>query len=145
MKIKKKFQDSVIGWLEKKYPGVRDIVNLLDNVRERVDTQYIKGLTELEDLTKADKEEMKDILKESGITIERPEEDGNNLYPKLDSEDNIDKPKENGEKSDVGDEKSTEIFKQDDGKWRPVVLTLGLVYKLQKIILPSMGPKIQQP
>jgi len=133
MKIKKKFQDSVIGWLEKKYPGVRDIVNLLDNVRERVDTQYIKGLTELEDLTKADKEEMKDILKESGITIERPEEDGNNLYPKLDSEDNVDKPKENGEKSDVGDEKTTEIFKQDDGKWRPVVLTLGLVYKLQKI------------
>ena len=61
MKIKKKFQDSVIGWLEKKYPGVRDIVDLLDNVRERVDKQYIKGLTELEDLTEHDKEEMKDI------------------------------------------------------------------------------------
>ena len=97
MKIKKKFQDSVIGWLEKKYLGVRDIVNLLDNVRVRVDTKYIKGLTELEDLTKADKEEMKDILKESGITIERPEEDGNNLYPKLDSEDNLVKTKANGE------------------------------------------------
>ena len=40
MKIKKKFQDSVIGWLEKKYLGVRDIVNLLDNVRVRVDTKY---------------------------------------------------------------------------------------------------------
>eukprot|EP00090_Calanus_glacialis_P011310 TRINITY_DN19740_c0_g1_i1.p1 TRINITY_DN19740_c0_g1~~TRINITY_DN19740_c0_g1_i1.p1 ORF type:complete len:510 (-),score=107.93 TRINITY_DN19740_c0_g1_i1:92-1621(-) len=133
MKLKKKFQDSVIGWLEKKYPGVRDIVDLLDNVRERVDTQYIKGLTELEDLTEHDKEEMKDILKESGITIENHNEEETQLYPKLPSEDNPDKPNTIDDKTTTADQKNVEIFKPDDGKWRPVVLTLGLVYKLQKI------------
>jgi len=133
MKIKKKFQDSVIGWLEKKYPGVRDIVHLLDNVRERVDKQYIKGLTELEDLTNDDKEELVDILKESGITIENPEEGETTLYPKLPTEENADKPNGIEEKPKTEDENKIEIFKPDDGKWRPVVLTLGLVYKLQKI------------
>eukprot|EP00092_Neocalanus_flemingeri_P020912 GFUD01022655.1.p1 GENE.GFUD01022655.1~~GFUD01022655.1.p1 ORF type:complete len:449 (+),score=115.12 GFUD01022655.1:272-1618(+) len=37
------------------------------------------------------------------------------------------------EKKPKDDDKLPEIFKSDDGKWRPVVLTLGLVYKLQKI------------
>jgi len=134
MKIKKKFQDSVIGWLEKKYPGVRDIVNLLDNVRERVDNQYIKGLTELEDLTENDKKGVEELLKESGITIETPDKDESKLYPKLEEEDttNIGKvlEKETHGTSEPG---ASEIFKPDDGKWRPVVLTLGLVYKLQKV------------
>ena len=35
--------------------------------------------------------------------------------------------------SDEVDSDQVGIFKPEDGKWRPVVGTLGLIYKLQKV------------
>merc|ERR1712218_476857 len=33
----------------------------------------------------------------------------------------------------MGEKESDGIFKPDDGKWRPVLATLALIYKLQKV------------
>ena len=66
MKIRKKCQNAVISFLERRYPGVREVVDLLgnkvnscktdfhalnavlDKIRERVDNnnQYVEGVTE---------------------------------------------------------------------------------------------------
>ena len=82
MKLKKKCQDSMIGWLEKKYPGVRDIVNLLDNIRERVDKQYIRGLSEVEEI--AEKEQSKEPHQTDGpAAAEKADVEGDESAQKL--------------------------------------------------------------
>jgi len=138
MKLKRKCQNAIIVCLERRYPGVRDVVNLLDKIRERVDKQYIEGLTELEDLTEHDKEEIDNMTKEileqddnTNTQNENTKDSENNINPKQ-TENSLKQPNNTEEKEDDS-EKKVEIFKPDDGKWRPVVLTLGLVYKLQKI------------
>ena len=39
MPLKAKIQESLIGMLEKRYTGIREVVGLLDKVRERVEKQ----------------------------------------------------------------------------------------------------------
>ena len=71
----------------------------LDKVRERVEKQYVEGLTEVD--------------AKKGLTSQTK-----NLFSK--SEENE-------------EETVSSIFKPEDGKYRPVLLTLGLLYKLQKV------------
>lgn len=103
MKVKKKCQDWFISVLEKRYPGIKDVVHLLDKIRDRVDKQYVGGLSEL-DAKKSLSNQTKSMFSQTESTEE-----------------------------DNDETRVSNIFKTDDGKWRPVVLTLGLLYKLQKV------------
>ena len=123
MKLKKKFQSGVLSFLERRYPGIRDIVNLLgnkpllikhtvhtsfnshaifpvficvfkENVRERVAKQYVPGVTEVD--------KRRGLLRQSSDTFDK---------------------KLNTDSVDLSEANS--VFKADDGKWRPVVVTLG--------------------
>ena len=85
MGVKARLQEWLISVLERRYSGIREVVGLIDKVRERVENQEIKGL-----------------------------------------QDKVEQKKET-------DETDESIFKPEDGKWRPVVGTLGLIYKLQKV------------
>ena len=44
MPLKAKIQEGLIGMLEKRYTGIREVVALLDKVRERVEKQRIAGM-----------------------------------------------------------------------------------------------------
>ena len=44
MPLKAKIQEGLIGMLEKRYTGIREVVGLLDKVRERVEKQNIAGM-----------------------------------------------------------------------------------------------------
>ena len=69
----------------------------LDKIRERVEHQYVEGVTEVD---------AKKSLNSQAKTM---------FY------------------SNDDDPLHSDIFKPDDKKWRPVILTLGLMYKLQKV------------
>ena len=71
-----------------------------EKVRERVEKQYVEGLSEVD--------------AKKGLTAQ--------------TKDLFSKPQEEDE-----EEKVSSIFKPEDGKYRPVLLTLGLLYKLQKV------------
>ena len=44
MRLKARFQEWMISLLEKRYSGIREVVGLLDKIRERVENQEIVGL-----------------------------------------------------------------------------------------------------
>merc|ERR1712112_219101 len=44
MGLKTKMQEGMIGMLEKRYSGIREVVGLLDKVRDNVTNQTIEGL-----------------------------------------------------------------------------------------------------
>ena len=96
MKIKKKVQNTVISFLEKRYPGVREVVELLDKVRERVEKQYVEGVSEVD--------AKRSLSSQTKVMISKEDENQEEM-----------------------------IFKPEDKKWRPVLMTLGLMYKLQKV------------
>jgi len=105
----------MISLLEKRYSGIREVVGLLDKIRERVENQEIVGLQDFPE-EKDGKEPKAD---ENGAEKGPTDENG---------------VKTNEEKDEASKEKESEgIFKPDDGKWRPVLATLGLIYKLQKV------------
>ena len=93
--LKRRFHAWLLRLVEKRYPGVRDIVSLMDRVRENVETGEIAGLT--------------DDSKEK-VALEQL-----------------------ADKKEDGEAGPSEIFQPEDGKWRPVLFTLGLIHKLQKV------------
>lgn len=101
-------QESLIGMLEKRYSGVREVVGLLDRVRDNVTNQKIEGLSMEKEIN-----HKKEISEDVTDSIEKAT------------------LKDDGETDDMSG--TTSVFKPDDGKWRPVLITLGLVYKLQKV------------
>ena len=113
--MKARFQEWMISLLERRYSGIREVVGLLDKIRERVENQEIAGLQDFPE-EKDEKELAKENEKGSN------EENGNQ---KTDGDGEKDG---NSEEADDGS-----IFKPDDGKWRPVLATLALIYKLQKV------------
>jgi len=108
MGLKTKMQEGMIGMLEKRYSGIREVVGLLDKVRDNVTNQKIEGLP-----SEKENKEKKDI---SGDDIDGGE---NGTLKNV------------NETNEISETES--VFKPDDGKWRPVLITLGLVYKLQKV------------
>jgi len=113
MRLKARFQEWMISLLERRYSGIREVVGLLDKIRERVENQEIAGLQDFpeeKDEKELAKENEKGSNEENGKTDGDGEKDGNS------------------EEADDGS-----IFKPDDGKWRPVLATLALIYKLQKV------------
>ena len=114
MPLKAKIQEGLIGMLEKRYTGIREVVGLLDKVRERVEKQNIAGMHQ--DQGNSDAKDKQP--KSNGSMIETTEE-GDILIGYGSSEE--------------VDSSCDGIFKPEDGKWRPVVGTLGLIYKLQKV------------
>ena len=65
----------------------------LDTVRERVATQYVPGVTEVD--------RRRGLLRQSSATFEK------------------------NDQTDSGSQSG--VFKPDDGKWRPVIVTLGML------------------
>ena len=114
LRLKARFQEWLIVMLERRYTGIREVVGLLDKIRERVENQEIKGLQDDDDTKTDNKAFLKE--KESGDTLEIANNEAALQDIKLE---------------DTGEVAS--IFKPEDGKWRPVVATLGLIYKLQKV------------
>ena len=113
MPLKAKIQEGLIGMLEKRYTGIREVVALLDKVRERVEKQGIAGMHQ----DQGSSDVKAKHTGSNGSMIETTE-DGDILIGY------------GGSSEQVG---SDGIFKPEDGKWRPVVGTLGLIYKLQKV------------
>ena len=114
MPLKAKIQESLIGMLEKRYTGIREIVALLDKVRERVEKQRIAGMHQEQGSS-----DVKDKQAGSNGNMVATTETGDILIG-------------HGSSEQV-DNSSCDIFKPEDGKWRPVLGTLGLIYKLQKV------------
>ena len=98
MPLKAKIQESLIGMLEKRYTGIREIVALLDKVRERVEKQRIAGMHQ-----------------EQGSSDVKDKQGGSNGNMVATTEDGS---------SEQVDKSSCDIFKPEDGKWRPVLGTL---------------------
>ena len=71
------------------------MVLFIDKIRDRVDKQYVGGLSEL-DAKKSLSNQTKSMFSQTESTEE-----------------------------DNDETRVSNIFKTDDGKWRPVVLTLG--------------------
>ena len=102
MRLKARFQEWMISLLEKRCSGIREVVGLLDKIRERVENQEIAGLQDFPE-EKDGKEPKSD---ENGAEKGPTDENG---------------VKTNEEKGEASKEKESEgIFKPDDGKWRPV-------------------------
>ena len=114
MPLKAKIQEGLIKMLEKRYTGIREVVGLLDKVRQRVEKQRIAGLRQEHSC-----DDGQDKQPDSNGGMVETTQDGDILIGYKDS--------------DEVDSDQVGIFKPEDGKWRPVVGTLGLIYKLQKV------------
>jgi len=123
MRLKARFQEWMISLLERRYSGIREVVGLLDKIRERVENQEIVGLQDFpEEKVKDEKEAKAD---ENGTEKSSKEENGE---LKTGGDVHGSEQKKDSEETD-----GESIFKPDDGKWRPVLATLALIYKLQKV------------
>ena len=110
MPLKAKIQEGLIRMLEKRYTGIREVVGLLDKVRERVEKQRIAGLRQEHSC-----DDGQDKQPDNNGRMVETTQDGDILIGYKDS--------------DEVDSDQVGIFKPEDGKWRPVVGTLGLIYK----------------
>jgi len=128
MRMKARFQEWMISLLERRYSGIREVVGLLDKIRERVENQEIAGLQDFPEENVKDEKEAK--ADENGVEKSSKEENG-----ELKADGDVEKKEETD-----GDS----IFKPDDGKWRPILATLAL-YKLQKVSVLSEGRERDQP
>ena len=104
----------MLSILEKRWPGLKDVVHLLginfylifyctnknvvEKIEQNVAEMYVKGLTEIDAKSS--------LYRQSKLMLERQE-------------------------SVISH--NPELFKKEDGVWRPILLTLGLLYKVQKV------------
>ena len=120
--VKKTSENFVIRFLERRYPGVREVINLMDAIKERLALQQVEGLQN-DDVDGAAE------TKEKIPYIDGGEEEKSNTNELV--EDGTEEIA-NTDTKEVPQRKES-MFKEDDGKWRPMVATLALIYKLQKV------------